>query len=210
MRRAAAALLLAVLTTAAPGTAAPVAAAEGEARPVGIVSRVQGEAQALREGQVAALGPSDPVAWRDTLTTGEDGRLRVALLDEGAVMLGENTNLTVDELTVGEQDSFLRLTVDGPFRLLSGALHHKEGTTIVTPVATIGIRGTDVWGGEIDGAWGVFILSGQVEVTTDGGSVLLTTPGTGTTITSPDAPPSDPVRWSDDKVARAMETVTFE
>lgn len=211
MRRTAAALLLAALTAAAPALAAPPAGADSP-RPVGIVSRAQGDVQAVRTGSAAPLGPSDPVAWRDELATGEASRLQVALLDEGSLTLGENTRLTVDELTVGapEEGSLLRLAVDGPFRLLSGALHHKEGTTIVTPVATIGIRGTDVWGGQIDGAWGVFVQSGVVEVTTRAGTVVLDTPGTGTTITSPDAPPSAPVRWADAKVARAVETVTFQ
>lgn len=209
MRRAAAAVLLAALTAAAPALAAGPAAVPEAARPVGIVSRVQGEAQALRQGGATPLNPSDPVAWRDELATGDNSRLRVALLDEGSLLLGERARLTVDDLVVGKDESLLQLTVNGAFRLLSGALHHKDGTTIVTPVATIGIRGTDVWGGEIDGAYGVFILSGVVEVTTRGGTVVLDTPGTGTTITSGDEPPSEPVRWSNDKVARAVETVTF-
>ncbi|GAA0597748.1 FecR family protein [Caenispirillum bisanense] len=210
MRRLLAALLVSLAAAAAAPLPAALAAAGDEApRPVGIVSRVQGEAVAQRGETSAVLGPSAPVAWRDGLRTGAESRLQVALLDEGSLILGENAHLVVDELTVGEADSLLQLTVDGAFRLLTGALHHRPGTTIVTPVATIGIRGTDVWGGPIDGEYGVFVLSGVVEVTTPGGTVTLTTPGTGTTITSPDAAPSDPIPWPEDKIARAVETVTF-
>lgn len=209
MRRHLAALCVVLAAAAASGPPPAAAATDETPRPVGIVSRVQGEAVAERGDASAVLGPSAPVAWRDGLRTGAASRLQVALLDEGSLILGENGHLVVDDLIVGDTDSLLRLTVDGAFRLLTGALHHRPGTTIVTPVATIGIRGTDVWGGQIDGAYGVFLQSGVVEVTTAGGSVTLTTPGTGTTITAPEAPPSEPVAWSEDKIARAVDTVTF-
>jgi hypothetical protein len=177
--------------------------------PVGIVTRIAKKAQAERAQSIALLKPSDPVANNDRLTTGPGGRLQVALLDEGTLQLGENAELVVDDLTLGESDSTLKLAISGAFRLVSGALNHAEGTEIVTPVATIGSRGTDVWGGMIDGAYSVFLVEGEVTVTTDAGTVVLDTPGTGTSVASADAMPTEPVDWPEPKVQRAIATVTF-
>ncbi|WP_404382482.1 FecR domain-containing protein [Caenispirillum salinarum] len=207
--------LAAAILVAAPAAVPPVLAQDQQEAavagvgPVGIVTRVAREARAERAQQAMALKPSDPVANEDRLTTGPGGRLQVALLDEGTLLLGENAELVVDDLVLGEDETALKMYVDGAFRLISGALRHAEGTQIVTPVATIGIRGTDVWGGVIDGAFSVFLVEGEVSVTTDAGTVILDTPGTGTTVPAADAPPTEPETWSDGKVRRAVATVTF-
>lgn len=204
--------LLAVLALTAVLPAPSMAAdAPAGVAPVGIVSRVQNQAEAVRAGEQLALTPSDPVARMDRLTTGERSMLQVSLLDEGTLLLGANGALVLDDLILkNEEESVLRLAVDGPFRLISGALNHAAGTEIVTPVATIGIRGTDVWGGVIDGAWSVFLIEGEVSVTTAAGQVILDTPGTGTTIPAADQPPTAPVDWAQDKIQRAVATVTFQ
>ncbi|EKV32132.1 hypothetical protein C882_3196 [Caenispirillum salinarum AK4] len=215
MRRVLTALTLAAAVLVAVPAAPPVLAQDQQDAampgigPVGIVTRVAREARAERAQQAMALKPSDPVANEDRLTTGPGGRLQVALLDEGTLLLGENAELVVDDLVLGEDETALEMYVDGAFRLISGALRHAEGTRIVTPVATIGIRGTDVWGGVIDGAFSVFLVEGEVSVTTDAGTVILDTPGTGTTVPAADAPPTEPVEWADAKVRRAVATVTF-
>lgn len=115
----------------------------------------------------------------------------------------------VRDLVLRGTESTLQLVVDGSFRLISGALKHREDTKIITPVATIGIRGTDVWGGVIDGAFSVLLMEGEVSVTTNGGTVLLDTPGTGTTVTASDTAPAEPVVWADARIQRALATVTF-
>lgn len=204
--------VLAPALSAALLLAAPAAAQPAEpSGPVGIVSRVQNEAVAERAAEQLALAPSDPVAKMDRLSTGPDSRLQVALLDEGTLLLGADGELVLDDLILpSEDESVLRLQVDGAFRLISGALHHAAGTEIVTPVATIGIRGTDVWGGVIDGAWSVFLVEGEVTVTNAAGTVTLDTPGTGTSIPAADTAPTEPVEWAEEKVQRAVATVSFD
>ena len=73
----------------------------------------------------------------------------------------------------------------------------------------IAIRGTDVWGGPIDGAYGVFLIGGVVEVTTQAGTVVLDRPGTGTTLEAANAPPSEPVVWAGSKVDGAIAAISF-
>lgn len=101
--------------------------------------------------------------------------------------------------------------VKGAFRFVTGRLGDARNKTVEvrTPVATMGIRGTDFWGGPIDGNVGIFLLSGEIVVRTEGGEVVLDRSGLGTTITSATQAPSAPVSWPQDKVERAIETVTF-
>jgi len=86
--------------------------------------------------------------------------------------------------------------------------HRKEDWVITTPVATIGIRGTDFFGGPLDGALDIMVLSGLVEVSTEGGQVLLE-PRYGTVVSEPARAPSTPIIWGAAKVQRAFSMVDF-
>ena len=186
-----------------------LAAPSPGAEEVGAVTRVQGRAVAERGAQVLTLSVEAPVIRDERLVTGEAARLEVLLQGDTTLTLGENGALVLDDLIVTPAESTLRIRVTGAFRLASGLLPHSARTEIITPLATIGIRGTDVWGGPIDGAFGVFLIDGAVEVTTQAGSVILDRPGTGTTVRAANAPPSDPVVWPGQKVDRAVAAVSF-
>jgi hypothetical protein len=84
----------------------------------------------------------------------------------------------------------------------------KQEWILNTPVATIGVRGTDFWGGPIDGALDVMVLSGAVEVMNDAGQVMLK-PSQGTVVRDQVTAPSAPVIWGDAKVQRALSMVAF-
>ena len=73
----------------------------------------------------------------------------------------------------------------------------------------IGVRGTDFWGGPIDGCFGVFLLEGAVTVENGSGVVSLERRGAGVQIDRLDARPGPAVVWPSDKVQRAIATVTF-
>ena len=179
------------------------------AQEVGAGTRVQGRAVAERGAQVLTLNAEAPVIRDDRLVTGEAARLEVLLQGDTTLTLGENGALVLDDLIVTPAESTLRIRVTGAFRLASGLLPNGARTEIITPLATIGIRGTDVWGGPIDGAFGVFLIDGAVEITTQAGSVILDRPGTGTTVRAANAVPSDPVVWPGDKVDRAIAAICF-
>ena len=72
------------------------------------------------------------------------------------------------------------------------------------------MRGTDFWGGQIDAAFGVVVLEGSVTVTTPGGTTVLSAPGARHHCHRPGAAPGPVVNWSQDKIARAIATVTFQ
>ena len=206
-------IMLAARAALAPLFAALVAfgafGASAPAQEVGTVTRVQGSAVAQRADEVMRLAPEVSVIRDDTVATGERSRLEVLLRDDSTLTLGENGRLVLDELIVGSGETTLRMSVSGAFRLASAALRHTRDSEITTPLATIGIRGTELWGGPIDGAYGVFLIEGEISVSTEIGTVVLDTPGTGTTLRAADAPPSVPVTWPQTKVDRAVAAVSF-
>ena len=82
---------------------------------------------------------------------------------------------------------------------------------MTTPVAVVGIRGTEFWGGPIDDqALGVFLIEGAVSVSNAAGQQVLNWPGHGTNIAAPGAAPGPVTFWPPpDKIGRDIATVTF-
>ena len=56
----------------------------------------------------------------------------------------------------------------------------------------------------------MFLIEGEVTVTNANGEQALDTPGEGTNIATPDAAPGAVTIWPQDKVDRAIATVTFQ
>jgi len=107
----------------------------------------------------------------------------------------------------------LKLGVVGAFRFITGQASKLASADIAvtTPVATVGIRGTDFWGGPIDDqALGVLLIDGAVSVSNAAGEQILDTPGQGTNIISPGDAPGPVTFWPQDKADRAFATVTFQ
>ncbi len=106
----------------------------------------------------------------------------------------------------------IKFEVAGAFRFVSARLSKlaKSDVNVVTPVANIGIRGTDFWGGPIDNqALGVFLIAGAVSVSNAAGTQILNRSGQGTNIAAPGAAPGPVTFWPVDKVNRALAAVTF-
>jgi hypothetical protein len=179
---------------------------------VGMVARLAGEARAEQAGGMRTLSVPDGLFYRDRLRTGADSRLLGRLADDSEVTLGANAELVLDEFIYdpAADSRVVKLrSLAGAFLLAIDDAVSPGGTevTVTTPAAVIGIRGTTVWGGEIDAGYGVLALDGTVTVTTPAGTQTLA-PGEGVTITLP-GEPVPVVTWPDDKVQRAVATVTF-
>ncbi|MBI4185059.1 MAG: FecR domain-containing protein [Proteobacteria bacterium] len=205
-RRFALAVALLAAWPAAAGFAADMA---------GDVTRVQSDARALSAGAERRLKAADPVFVADQLRTGAGSRLEVRLADGTSLTLGERAEVTVDSLVFDPraQTSDARLKVlAGAFRVVTAELGARESRRLAvsTPFATLGIRGTEFWGGPLDAAFEVFLVRGVVAVETPAGSVVLDQPGQGTTIAAPGAPPAPPSFWSEEKRSRAFATVGFQ
>ncbi|MDR6292588.1 MULTISPECIES: FecR family protein [Inquilinus] len=193
----------------------PFAAAAAEDRSkVGSVDRLEPAAGAQYQGQDRLLDPASPVFRDDLLWTGPQSRLQVRLDDGTELTLGPAARLVVDRFAYGgdsgggAQLALRRL--QGAFLFVGGGIESVPGRrlSIETGVATLGVRGTRFFAGPIDGAFGVFVFAGAVDVTTDGGTVSLG-PGDGTMVTTRKAPPDVVKRWPAAKIQRALDIINF-
>lgn len=174
---------------------------------IGTIDRVQGPCSGIVEGSAEDLAAGAAVYLDEKITTGADARLAVTFADGTALTIGEKANITLDQFVYapGGEDKF-HATVIGAFRFISGSPDPSREASITTTVATIGIRGTDFWGGPIDNAAGVVLLAGALTVTTAGGSIDLEAVNSGVDIAGPTMTVTN---WTEDKRQRALATVTF-
>jgi len=182
---------------------------------IGAVSRIQGEASGTRGGATRALRLHASVFRNEVVSTGKAARLEVTFADNTRLTLGERTRLRLDRYVFNPAAGrgTIRFRIAGAFRFLSGEVSKlaRSDLAVTTPVATVGIRGTDFWGGPIDNqALGVFLIEGAVSVSNAAGAQILSQPGQGTNIAAPGAAPGPVTFWPQDKVNRAVATVTFQ
>jgi hypothetical protein len=187
----------------------------GAAEPIGAVSRLQGTSSAVVDGANAPLDLGASVFLNQEVSTGEAARLELTFSDGTQLTLGEKAKMILDTFVYNpaEGTGKMKLAVVGAFRFVSGQVTKQpnQQVAVTTPVATVGIRGTEFWGGPIDDqALGVFLIDGEVTVTNAAGEQVLGTAGEGTNILTPDAAPGPVTIWPQDKVDRALATVEFQ
>jgi hypothetical protein len=100
------------------------------------------------DGRSRPLSKGTDIDTGDTIQTG-DGRAQVRFIDGGFISLTPNTEFKVNEYNYsgkadGTEKGFFGL-VKGGLRAVTGAIGHtnKKNYLVNTPVATIGIRGTE-------------------------------------------------------------------
>jgi len=188
----------------------PAAAQEA----IGAVSRIQGEAHGTRGGTTRALGLNASVFLNEIVSTGEAARLEVTFIDDTRLTIGEKAKLTLDTYVFDPAagSGTIKFGVVGALRFVSGKVTKlaSSDVSVTTAVATLGIRGTEFWGGPIDDqALGVFLIDGAVSVSNAAGEQILRQSGQGTNIATPGSAPGPVTVWPQDKVNRAVATVTF-
>ena len=198
---------LALTLAAIAAAAVPAFAAD----PIGKVDRIQGDATGTDGNLSGPLSAGAGIFLNEIVATSAAARLALSFLDGTTLTLGENAKVTIDTFVYQPAgQSQLHATVAGAFRYISGKLADSatRQASVTTPIATIGVRGTDFWGGPIDGQFGVVLLEGAVTVTTPSGTASLLEAGQGVNVTS--AAMSGVTTWPDDKRNRALATVAFQ
>ena len=181
---------------------------------VGAISEVEGEAEIVLSDQSTAAVDGATVHSNDELKTGPDGHLQVTFRDDTVLTLGEDARVVIDRYVFDPDQGVgdvLLTTTQGAFRFATGRLKElsEKNITVSTPVAEIGIRGTEFWGGPVDGEYSVLLLAGEINVKNQAGTVTLNTPGLATVIRSRLQAPLRPSLWSVDRIERALtRTVT--
>jgi hypothetical protein len=209
MRRLVTAGLLSVLILAFSTPAS--FAADGDV--AGKVLRLKNDAVALQGAVPRPLKVGSEVFVSDVISTGKGARLEFSLRDGSVVTLGGQAMFALSDFedAPSKENITMRL-LSGAFKAASGAIaaRNPDAMKVATNTATIGIRGTTVWGGTLDTEFEVALLEGTaVTVTTRAGTIELNTVGQGTRVPSADQPPTDPVTWAQAKVNRALATVDF-
>ena len=165
-------------------------------------------------GDVYAIGPvgsrqlhnGRSIYTGDMLVTGADSRLAVRLRGGTQITLGADSRFAIQSSRAeGVGDSLFRL-LKGVFRATAELKRPGERFEIQTRLATVGLRGTDFWGGFLFGSdrLDVLVLEGTgVRVTSAEGQVDLDAAGEGTTVVAGQSPTAPRV-WPQEKRAAAI------
>jgi hypothetical protein len=183
------------------------------AESIGRVVLIQGHPIVEREGQHLLLKRNDALFTKDTVITPIGSKVLFRLKDRSTISLAENTQFTLTQYDYkdGSEKSTARFNMlKGAFRTLTGKIGKQKEPhfEIHTPVATIGVRGTEFWGGFIfSDSLDVTMLEGKgVYITNEHGTVEISKPGEGTMVSEGEAPSSISV-WSQKKL-KAAEAAT--
>ncbi|MBN8531261.1 MAG: FecR domain-containing protein [Alphaproteobacteria bacterium] len=162
---------------------------------VGEVTRLSGNAKAIRHGQDIPLSLHSAIEENDALVTEENAHLVVKLKDATELTVGARSRITVDRFVFDPKAETGNASIHiskGFFRFVSGKMP-KENMRYTTPVAAIGIRGSEAFGEvKADGSTLVGMAECCVDVTTKGGKVSLDRPNTFSAATSAYTPPNLP------------------
>lgn len=175
-----------------------------DGEPIGNVENISGTIWAIRtDGTKVELEVGDPVYQGDILESAADGAVGVLLADETTFSMAENGRMVLDEMIYdpATEDGSVSLSVlQGVFTFVSGqvAKTDPDAMTLDTPVATIGIRGTQV-GIEIPDGENLNVVLmeeadgfvGEVVVLNDAGSQVLNNANQFTLVQSFDLAPTE-------------------
>lgn len=94
------------------------------------------------ESRDIAIG--EKVVNKERIRTSEAGTAQVTFIDRTTLNIGRNSAVTIDKFLYdgeGGAGVFTASMGKGVMRFVGGQISHSSGATVVTPVATIGIRG---------------------------------------------------------------------
>jgi len=171
---------------------------------IGGVSELNGNAQVLRDKPYDATVDFAIQSNDEAVTT--DGRMAITFLDDSTVRLTEHSQLYIDEYIYDPDPTKSKMALTfglGTARFITGNLNRisKQNIKLRTPTANIAIRGTDFTATVDELGRSLIILlpdkfglsSGEIEVVTGMGSVLLNKPFQATTVSVFESAPSSPV-----------------
>jgi hypothetical protein len=216
-----------------------VSRAQSEDR-VGVVQRLQGDVSIVHYANSAKALEGMAVSLKDRLVTGAQARLQIMLTDDTQITLGENAEAVINQYRfnpfVSREKGVVVVEVSrGAFLLTTGRISQLSDKRIEvkTALADLTTKGTEFWAGPTgEDTEGVAVFEGSVEVSNEGGAVVLSaravtppraqsrssalsmrsrssTDPIGTTLTRGQGP-SQAVIWQQGKTDRAVDAVTFD
>ncbi|MDC1311930.1 FecR domain-containing protein, partial [Burkholderiales bacterium] len=180
---------------------------------IGAIAAVIGTVSIERGGEIIEVKPGSAVYENDKILTGSSSRAQVLLMDQTAINIGQKAELVLDKFVFNGDDDEVALKVTkGTFRFISGKVATKapEKVNVETPVATIGVRGTEFIGqiGATDTT--VALLNGRIEVANDISTQFVTNPGFGVTIDPTSGVISTPVKIPQAELEAVLNSVSTD
>ena len=174
---------------------------------IGGVTRIRASVSGQLDGERRKLERNLPVFQEEEIITGTDARAVLRFRDGSVLRIGANAKVVLDHFVYKGTGGVITL-LKGAIRFTSGKMG-RPGLRFKSPVATIGIRGTDFWLGEKDDGYGVLLLQGAITVSNNAGYVVLDSPAEGTFIASASSAPTPPEKWPDGEQKTALGGVTI-
>lgn len=180
---------------------------------VGKVIRVVGDVVVERQEKQMPLTNEMKICRGDRFISGDASIAELRLRDGSLITVGKNSDFKIREYRIYRKQPNVALfdLAKGAFRSVTGFITRRSHRFEVhTAVATIGVRGTDFWGGYglTENGLDVIMLNGKgVYVQTEAGTVELDSPGLGTTVVTGNAPTAAK-KWGEEKVQKAVATIT--
>ena len=171
---------------------------------IGDISELNGNAQIVRDKSYDADLKFAIQSNDEAITT--NGRMAITFLDDSTVKLTEHSQLVIDEYIYDPDPSKAKMALTfglGTARFITGNLNRidKQNIELKTPTANIAIRGTDFTATVDELGRSLIILlpdalglsSGEIEVVTAMGTVILNKPYEATTVSVFESAPTKPV-----------------
>ena len=149
-----------------------------DAAVIGTITFQVGETRLERDGQTTLAVKGQALKVGDRLHTGTDGHIHARMVDNGFISVRPSGRLHIQSYTYAPQDPAANrvglLLESGVARAVSGKAGeaNRENYRFNTPIAAIGLRGTDYVVQALPGVTRVFVLKGAVTLSAFGSGCL--------------------------------------
>lgn len=129
------------------------------------VEQLQANAYLLRNGQETPLAVDSKLQNGDEIRTDAGARAYLKLPDNARIKLGENARLKI-EMQQDRPEAYRGVfsVLQGAFRYTAESIRRIRDVKIQLSTATIGIRGTDLWGKQDGDNAFVVLIEGNIMV----------------------------------------------
>ncbi|MGB5791458.1 FecR domain-containing protein, partial [Poseidonibacter sp.] len=137
---------------------------------IGSITSLQGKASIERNGKILIAVLGNEIEKKDIINTKENSKVKISLNDNTIVSLGKNSTLNIEEYIYDEDKPMTSGTklnfVKGAFRTITGRIGkiNPSKFKLKTKSASIGIRGTEIYGDQNK----VACTKGVIDVTSFG------------------------------------------
>lgn len=156
-------------------TISGVALAQAQTLTAGKAIMAQGEVAARSANEARPLARRSPVYTQDRVSTGQQSATQLRMIDGGLLSMQAASELSISDYQFDEQTQQGNISmslIKGGLKTITGALQQKpDNYQLTTPVASIGVRGTQYEAELIDGDLYLAGWKGIIDITVTAGTL---------------------------------------